>query len=211
MIDSAYYSTMFMRTELLPSILISELQAVGTSRMVLLQELLLYIAEIFNRQDSTFYLEKYFSARCFILLGEILLCKMLHSTWRITHSTTGVFPIDSTILHGELHLYRSFPSKEPWSLQSILQGLPTVLTQPTRTFFLRNPQEHSTRRNWDKNSTKGNTSNGTIQVLMYIELQTFFNSPAELQSSRLQLQRKGDVALSACNCNDCSRLTPACQ
>ena len=176
--------------------------------MILLQEFLPYIAEIFNRQDYTFYLEKYFSARCFILLGEILLCKMLRSTWRITHSTTGVSPIDSTILHGELHLYRSFPN---YSLQSILQGLPTVLTQPTRTFFLENPQEHSTRRNWDKNSTRGNTSNGTIRVLVYIELQTFFNSPAELQSSRLQLQRKGDVVLSACNCNGCSRLTPACQ
>ena len=73
---------MFIRTELLPSILISELQAMGTNSMVLLQEFLPYIAEIFNQQDSTFYLKKYFSARCFILLGEILLCKMLCSTWR---------------------------------------------------------------------------------------------------------------------------------
>ena len=69
------------------------------SSMVLLQELLLYIW--WDLQSARFY----------ILLGEILLCKMLHSTWRLTHFTTGVSPIDSTILHRELHLYRSFPSK----------------------------------------------------------------------------------------------------
>ena len=40
-----------MQIELLPSILISELQVVDTSSMVLLQELLFYIAEIYNQQE----------------------------------------------------------------------------------------------------------------------------------------------------------------
>ena len=129
-------------------------------------------------QDATFYLEKYFSARCFILLGELhtLLLEYLQ-----------------VILHGELHLYRSFLSKEPYSLQSILQGLLPVLTHSTNknfllgesTCILQGELHSNLLLDWNKNSTRGNTSNGTIQVLVYIEWQTFFNSPAELQSSRL--------------------------
>ena len=72
LIDSAYYSTMFMQTELLPSILISELQNCGykqygsTTRITTLHLVRSSIGKILHStwrntslQDASFYLETY--------------------------------------------------------------------------------------------------------------------------------------------------------